>query len=161
MQSAVSSNWKRMERGEAAPPVHSAQINQCDGFFFVVVGRHQEPDWVRVGALSRGDAVPRVQGYKQIPALIEELEALNPSKAQVVKRRKVSQSGSRGSRLRCGTDTRRARRWTGRSGGSWSRSRGAEGRRQHKLTAVRSIHASATLYNATSLPQARSASGLL
>jgi len=32
----------------------------------------------------------RVQGYKQIPALIKELEAMTPSKPEVVKRRKAS-----------------------------------------------------------------------
>jgi hypothetical protein len=32
----------------------------------------------------------RVQGYKQIPALIKELEALAPPKSGVVKRRKAS-----------------------------------------------------------------------
>ena len=35
MQSAVSSNWKPMERGETPLPVHFAQINQRDGFFLV------------------------------------------------------------------------------------------------------------------------------
>src|SRR5712692_911454 len=37
MQSAVSSNWTPMERGESPLPVHFAQINQRDGFF--IVGR--------------------------------------------------------------------------------------------------------------------------
>jgi NitT/TauT family transport system substrate-binding protein len=40
MQSAVSSNWKPMERGESPLPVHFAQINQRDGFFLVA----REPD---------------------------------------------------------------------------------------------------------------------
>ena len=35
MQSAVSSNWKPMERGESPLPVHFAQINRRDGFFLV------------------------------------------------------------------------------------------------------------------------------
>ena len=35
MQSAVSSNWKPMERAESTLPVHFAQINQRDGFFLV------------------------------------------------------------------------------------------------------------------------------
>jgi NitT/TauT family transport system substrate-binding protein len=35
MQSAVSSNWKPMERGESPLAVHFAQINQRDGFFLV------------------------------------------------------------------------------------------------------------------------------
>jgi NitT/TauT family transport system substrate-binding protein len=33
MQSAVSSNWKPMERGESPLAVHFAQINRLDGFF--------------------------------------------------------------------------------------------------------------------------------
>src|SRR5215472_12660555 len=33
MQSAVSSNWKPMERGESPLAVHFAQINRRDGFF--------------------------------------------------------------------------------------------------------------------------------
>ena len=40
MQSAVSSNWKLMDRGIEPLPVHFAQINRRDGFF--LVGR--EPD---------------------------------------------------------------------------------------------------------------------
>jgi len=35
MQSAVSSNWKPMEKGEMPLAVHFAQINQRDGFFLV------------------------------------------------------------------------------------------------------------------------------
>ena len=35
MQSAVSSNWNPLERGESPLPVHFAQINQRDGFFLV------------------------------------------------------------------------------------------------------------------------------
>jgi NitT/TauT family transport system substrate-binding protein len=35
IQSAVSSNWKPMERGESPLPVHFAQINCRDGFFLV------------------------------------------------------------------------------------------------------------------------------
>src|SRR5258705_13233742 len=40
MQSAVSSNWRPMERGESPLPVHFAQINSRDGFFLVA----REPD---------------------------------------------------------------------------------------------------------------------
>ena len=40
MQSAVSSNWKPIEAGEAPLPVHFAQINRRDGFFLVA----REPD---------------------------------------------------------------------------------------------------------------------
>src|ERR1051326_7308388 len=43
MQSAVSSNWRRMERGERPLPVHFAQINQRDGFF--LAGRREELDF--------------------------------------------------------------------------------------------------------------------
>src|SRR5437763_16756421 len=43
MQSAVSSNWNTMERGEAPLPVHFAQINQRDGFF--LLGREPEPSF--------------------------------------------------------------------------------------------------------------------
>jgi NitT/TauT family transport system substrate-binding protein len=41
MQSAVSSNWGAMERGESPLPVHFAQINRRDGFF--LVGRAPDP----------------------------------------------------------------------------------------------------------------------
>lgn len=40
MQSAVSSNWKPMERGESPLPVHFALINRRDGFFLCA----PEPD---------------------------------------------------------------------------------------------------------------------
>ncbi len=40
MQSAVSSNWGPLERGESPLPVHFAQINRRDGFFLVA----REPD---------------------------------------------------------------------------------------------------------------------
>jgi len=40
MQSAVSSSWSAIERGESAVPVHFAQINRTDGFFLVA----REPD---------------------------------------------------------------------------------------------------------------------
>jgi NitT/TauT family transport system substrate-binding protein len=40
MQSAVSSNWGPMDRGESRLPVHFAQINRRDGFFLVA----REPD---------------------------------------------------------------------------------------------------------------------
>ena len=35
VQSAVSTNWKPMERGDAPLPLHFAQINRRDGFFLV------------------------------------------------------------------------------------------------------------------------------
>jgi NitT/TauT family transport system substrate-binding protein len=41
MQSAVSSNWAPLDRGESELPVHFAQINQRDGFF--LVGREPDP----------------------------------------------------------------------------------------------------------------------
>lgn len=43
MQSAVSSNWGPLERGESPLPVHFAQINQRDGFF--LTGRHPDSDF--------------------------------------------------------------------------------------------------------------------
>ncbi len=43
MQSAVSSNWKAIERGEAPLPIHFAQINQRDGFF--LVGCEDDPSF--------------------------------------------------------------------------------------------------------------------
>jgi NitT/TauT family transport system substrate-binding protein len=43
MQSAVSSNWKPMERGEAPLPVHFALINRRDGFF--LAARDSDPDF--------------------------------------------------------------------------------------------------------------------
>ena len=45
MQSAVSSNWRPIEAGEAGLPVHFAQINRRDGFF--LVARHPDGafDW--------------------------------------------------------------------------------------------------------------------
>ena len=43
MQSAVSSNWNAMERGEEQLPVHFAQINRRDGFF--LAGREHDPSF--------------------------------------------------------------------------------------------------------------------
>lgn len=42
-QSAVSSSWRPMERGQSPLPVHFAQINRRDGFF--LVSRRPEPDF--------------------------------------------------------------------------------------------------------------------
>ena len=50
----------------------------------------QRERWVGSGLLVAEKQFRRVQGYKQIPALIKELEAMSPSKPQVVKRRKAS-----------------------------------------------------------------------
>jgi transposase-like protein len=50
----------------------------------------QRERWVGSGLLVAEKQFRRVQGYKQIPALIRELEALIPSKPEVVKRRKAS-----------------------------------------------------------------------
>src|SRR3954449_1932281 len=46
--------------------------------------------WLGAGLLVAAKQFRRVQGYKQIPALIKELDAMSPSKPQVVKRRKAS-----------------------------------------------------------------------
>jgi NitT/TauT family transport system substrate-binding protein len=43
VQSAVSSNWGPLERGEGDLPVHFAQINQRDGFF--LAGRAADPSF--------------------------------------------------------------------------------------------------------------------
>ena len=46
--------------------------------------------WVGSGLLVAEKQFRRVQGHKQIPVLLRELEALIPSKSEVVKRRKAS-----------------------------------------------------------------------
>jgi putative transposase len=53
-------------------------------------GGDQRERWVGSGLLVAEKQFRRVQGYKQIPALIKELEILAPSKPQVAKRRKAS-----------------------------------------------------------------------
>jgi len=50
----------------------------------------QRERWVGSGLLVAEKQFRRVQGHKQIPNLLRELEALVPSKSQVVKRRKAS-----------------------------------------------------------------------
>jgi putative transposase len=50
----------------------------------------QRERWVGSGLLVAEKQFRRVQGYKQIPALIRELDAMTPSKPEVVKRRKAS-----------------------------------------------------------------------
>jgi putative transposase len=68
---------------------------------FAIVGRvcanvkrwhagDQRERWVGSGLLVAEKQFRRVQGHKQIPVLLRELEALIPSKSVVVKRRKVS-----------------------------------------------------------------------
>jgi transposase-like protein len=53
-------------------------------------GGDQRERWVGSGLLVAEKQFRRITGYKQIPALIRELEALTPSKPEVVKRRKAS-----------------------------------------------------------------------
>jgi transposase-like protein len=53
-------------------------------------GGDQRERWVGSGLLVAEKQFRRVQGHKQIPVLLKELEALTPSKSTVVKRRKVS-----------------------------------------------------------------------
>ena len=53
-------------------------------------GGDQRERWVGSGLLVAQKQFRRITGYKQIPALIRELEAQRPSKAEVVKRRKAS-----------------------------------------------------------------------
>jgi len=50
----------------------------------------QRERWVGSGLLVAEKQFRRVQGYKQIPNLLRELEALAPSKTEVVKRKKAS-----------------------------------------------------------------------
>jgi putative transposase len=50
----------------------------------------QRERWVGSGLLVAEKQFRRVQGYKQIPYLLRELEALVPSNSEVVKRRKAS-----------------------------------------------------------------------
>ena len=53
-------------------------------------GGDQRERWVGSGLLVAEKQFRRVQGYKQIPILLRELEAFAPSKPEVVKRRKAS-----------------------------------------------------------------------
>src|SRR5436190_16166430 len=53
-------------------------------------GGDQRERWVGSGLLVAQKQFRRITGYKQIPALIRELEAQGPSKPEVVKRRKAS-----------------------------------------------------------------------
>ncbi len=53
-------------------------------------GGDQRERWVGSGLLVAEKQFRRVQGYKQIPMLIRELETLTPNKPEVVKRRKAS-----------------------------------------------------------------------
>jgi putative transposase len=53
-------------------------------------GGDQRERWVGSGLLVAEKQFRRVTGYKQIPALIRELEAMTPAKTAVVKRRKAS-----------------------------------------------------------------------
>jgi putative transposase len=50
----------------------------------------QRERWVGSGLLVAQKQFRRVTGYKQIPALIRELETLSPSKPEIAKRRKAS-----------------------------------------------------------------------
>lgn len=45
IQSAVSTNWLALERGEKDLPVHFAQINRRDGFFLVARSQHAQFHW--------------------------------------------------------------------------------------------------------------------
>ena len=53
-------------------------------------GGDQRERWVGSGLLVAEKQFRRVQGYKQIPHLIRELESLTPNKQEVAKRRKAS-----------------------------------------------------------------------
>ena len=51
-------------------------------------GGDQRERWVGSGLLVAQKQFRRITGYKQIPALIRELEALAPPKPEVAKRKK-------------------------------------------------------------------------
>ncbi len=53
-------------------------------------GGDQRERWVGSGLLVAEKQFRRIQGHKQIPILLRELEALRPSKSDVAKRRKAS-----------------------------------------------------------------------
>ncbi len=53
-------------------------------------GGDQRERWVGSGLLVAEKQFRRVQGHKQIPILLRELEALFPSRSVIVKRRKAS-----------------------------------------------------------------------
>ena len=53
-------------------------------------GGDQRERWVGSGLMVAEKQFRRITGYKLIPVLIKELEALTPSKAAIVKRRKAS-----------------------------------------------------------------------
>ena len=53
-------------------------------------GGDQRERWVGSGLLVAENQFRRITGYKQIPTLIRELEALTPSKSAVAKRKKAS-----------------------------------------------------------------------
>ena len=53
-------------------------------------GGDQRERWVGSGLLVAQKQFRKVTGHKQIPALMRELEALVPSKSEVVKKRKAS-----------------------------------------------------------------------
>jgi transposase-like protein len=53
-------------------------------------GGDQRERWVGSGLLVAEKQFRRIQGYKQIPQLVQALEAMRPSKPEVVKRRKAS-----------------------------------------------------------------------
>jgi len=53
-------------------------------------GGDQRERWVGSGLLVAENQFRRITGYKQLPTLIRELEALTPSKSAVAKRKKAS-----------------------------------------------------------------------
>ena len=53
-------------------------------------GGDQRERWVGSGLLVAEKQFRRVQGHKQIPHLIRELESLTPNRQEIVKRRKAS-----------------------------------------------------------------------
>jgi NitT/TauT family transport system substrate-binding protein len=65
MQSAVSSNWGPIERGESPLPVHFALINRRDGFFLVA----REPDTAFAWSKLAGQAVLADHGAQPLVML--------------------------------------------------------------------------------------------
>ena len=82
MQSAVSSNWNPMKRGESPLPLHFAQINQRDGFFLVAreAGAGRAPDTAPVRNAGRvPDSAGEVDSARETAAAREANAAPEPA----------------------------------------------------------------------------------
>ena len=58
--------------------------------YFSNANKDQRERWVGSGLPVARKQFRRIQGYKQIPLLLTELEALAPGKSRLAKRRKAS-----------------------------------------------------------------------